>query len=59
MNKSQLKLEIVKSAKEANCTELEIINAMLSNCNNENVTEALIDIRRPLIQADLDAVLNN
>ena len=44
----QIKKEIEKAAKEANCTELEIITAMQGECakrNDETTIEILCDLK--------------
>ena len=48
MTKTELKNEIEKTAKESNCTELEIITAMQGHCakiNDEKTLEILCDVK--------------
>ena len=55
----QLKKNIAELAQQENKTELEIVNELLAGaakCNHEAVIEILLDIRQPMIQAQLDAI---
>lgn len=52
MTKQELKNEIKKTAKEINCTEIEIITAMQSECakqKNEEMLEVLCEIKSDYI----------
>lgn len=53
MNRTELKTEIEKTAKESNCTELEIITAMQGHCasvGDEKTLSALCDIKNDYIK---------
>jgi hypothetical protein len=51
MNRTELKAEIEKNAKEANCTEIEMISAMQTlSVDNDEMMEALADIKWDYIE---------